>query len=88
MDYQNIDMNLVNPFQDSKFQDGAVITPVSHPDQRRTRKPEEVAQILGIGRNAVYELIRTRQLHSIAVGRKLLVPLSAIDVFLTAQSAE
>lgn len=88
MGHQNIGMNLVNPIQTNKFQDATVTIPVSHPDQRRTRKPEEVAQILGIGRNAVYELIRTRQLHSIAVGRKLLVPLSAIDVFLTAQSAE
>ncbi|ADY26627.1 DNA binding domain protein, excisionase family [Deinococcus proteolyticus MRP] len=51
-------------------------------DQRRTRRPEEVSRILGIGRNTVYELIRTGQLRSISVGRKILIPLTAIDDFL------
>ncbi|WP_424950310.1 helix-turn-helix domain-containing protein [Deinococcus sp.] len=55
------------------------------PDSRRTRKPEEVGKILGIGRNQVYELIRSRELRSISVGRKLLVPLTAIDEFLAGQ---
>lgn len=55
------------------------------PDSRRTRKPEEVGKILGIGRNQVYELIRNRDLRSISVGRKLLVPLTAIDEFLAGQ---
>ena len=57
------------------------------PDSRRTRKPEEVAKILGIGRNQVYELIRSRELRSISVGRKLLVPLTAIDEFLAGQAS-
>ncbi|MFD2608741.1 helix-turn-helix domain-containing protein [Deinococcus taklimakanensis] len=52
-------------------------------DQRLTRKPEEVAQLLGIGRNGVYDLIRRGDLRSIAVGRKLLIPLTAIEEFLT-----
>ena len=52
-------------------------------DQRLTRKPEEVAQLLGIGRNGVYDLIRRGDLRSIAVGRKLLIPLTAIQEFLT-----
>ncbi|GGM22330.1 helix-turn-helix domain-containing protein [Deinococcus aerophilus] len=55
-------------------------------DPRRTRKPEEVAQILGVGRNGVYELIRARQLRCILVGRKILVPLTAIDEFLAGQT--
>ena len=55
------------------------------PDSRRTRKPEEVGKILGVGRNQVYELIRSRELRSISVGRKLLVPLTAIDEFLAGQ---
>ena len=61
-------------------------TPHGHEsDARRTRKPEEVGKILGIGRNQVYELIRTRELRSLSVGRKLLVPLAAIDEFLAGQ---
>ena len=57
-------------------------------DARRTRKPEEVGKILGIGRNQVYELIRTRELRSLSVGRKLLVPLAAIDEFLAGQVSQ
>jgi excisionase family DNA binding protein len=55
-------------------------------DSRRTRKPEEVARILGVGRNQVYELIRKKQLRSVSIGRKLLIPLSAIDEFLMDQA--
>ena len=51
-------------------------------EQRRTRKPEEVAPLLGIGRNGVYALIKTGELRSIKVGRKILIPLSAVDEFL------
>lgn len=54
---------------------------------RLTRKPEELVSVLGIGRNTIYELIRTGQLRSIRVGRKLLVPLSAVDEFLAGTSA-
>lgn len=50
---------------------------------RLTRKPEEAAPMLGVGRNGVYALIRSGQLRSIKVGRKLLIPLSAIDEFLS-----
>ena len=57
-------------------------------DARRTRKPEEVGKILGIGRNQVYELIRTRELRSLSIGRKLLVPLAAIDEFLAGQAGQ
>lgn len=52
---------------------------------RLTRKPEEVGQILGIGRNGVYDLLREKKLRSINVGRKILIPLSAIEEFLAGQ---
>ncbi|GHG01377.1 hypothetical protein GCM10017783_12040 [Deinococcus piscis] len=55
--------------------------------ERLTRRPEEVGHILGIGRNAVYELIRTGQLRSISIGRKILIPLAAIDEFLAGGGA-
>ncbi|OLV17492.1 hypothetical protein BOO71_0008689 [Deinococcus marmoris] len=38
--------------------------------------------MLGIGRNGVYALIRAGKLRHIKVGRKILVPLSAIEDFL------
>lgn len=50
--------------------------------ERLTRKPEEAAPMLGVGRNGVYELIRSGQLRCIKVGRKILIPLSAIEEFL------
>lgn len=53
------------------------------PTPRLTRKPEEAASMLGIGRNGIYDLIRDGQLRSIKVGRKILVPLSAIEEFLS-----
>lgn len=60
-------------------------TTIQQPE-RRTRRPEEVGRILGIGRNTVYELIRTGQLRSINVGRKILIPLTAIDEFLAGKA--
>lgn len=51
-------------------------------EERRTRRPEEVGQILGIGRNGIYDLIRRGELRSISVGRKILIPLEAIEEFL------
>lgn len=58
------------------------MTVIQESPTRLTRKPEEAAPILGIGRNGVYELIRTGQLRSIKVGRKILIPLAAIEEFL------
>lgn len=59
---------------------------VSHtPTPRLTRKPEEAAPMLGVGRNGVYELIRAGRLRSIKVGRKILIPLSAIEEFLSGE---
>lgn len=49
---------------------------------RQTRKPKEASALLGIGERSVYALIRSGQLRSIRVGRKILIPLSAIEEFL------
>jgi excisionase family DNA binding protein len=38
---------------------------------------EEAAQILGIGRSTVYDLIRLRVLRSVKLGRSRLIPASA-----------
>ena len=47
-----------------------------------TYKPEEAAPMLGIGRNGIYALLRTGALRSIRIGRKILIPSSAIEEFL------
>lgn len=58
------------------------MTVVEEVHARRTCKPGEAAPMLGVGRNGVYDLVRTGQLRSIRVGRKILIPLTAIDDFL------
>jgi len=46
---------------------------------RQTYNIEEVARILGIGRNQTYEAVRTGQIPSIKIGKRLLVPRAALD---------
>ena len=45
-------------------------------------KVREVAAVLGIGRNATYDLIHEGRIASIHVGRNIYVPRWAIDKFL------
>ena len=42
----------------------------------------EAATVLRIGRGATYALVRTGNLRSIRVGRKILIPRAAIDEFI------
>lgn len=48
-----------------------------------TLRVEEVAEILRIGRGSAYELIRCGRLHAIRMGRRILVPRSSLESFLT-----
>lgn len=41
--------------------------------------PDEVGEVLRLGRNSVYERIRTGAIPSIRLGRKLLVPRVALE---------
>jgi excisionase family DNA binding protein len=49
--------------------------------------PDRAAEMIGLGRTKTYEVIRTGELRSIKVGRRRLVPLSAITEFLSQSSA-
>ncbi len=42
----------------------------------------EVAELLGVGRPAVEELVRSGRLRAVRVGRRLHVPVSALEDFL------
>lgn len=55
--------------------------------QRLTLKPEELVPLLGIGRNGIYSLLRTGEIRSLKIGRKILVPVTAVDEFLAGRSA-
>jgi excisionase family DNA binding protein len=47
-----------------------------------TYNVSEAANVLGIGRSSAYELVRTGQLASIHIGRRLLIPKRAVRQFL------
>ncbi|MHA0044386.1 excisionase family DNA-binding protein [Deinococcus sp. PEB2-63] len=44
--------------------------------------PEECRPLLKLGRDKVYELIRSGQLRSVRVGRRYLIPADAVTAFL------
>ena len=46
---------------------------------RMTYRMEEVAKLLGIGRNQAYEAAKTGQIPTLRVGKRLLVPKVAFD---------
>ena len=54
--------------------------------QRRVVSVTEASQILGIGRNLCYDAIRRREIPSIRCGKRILVPLEALNKFLSGDS--
>jgi excisionase family DNA binding protein len=48
---------------------------------------EEAAKLLKLGRNSAYEAARNRQLPTIRIGRRLLVPKAALDRLLAGGKA-
>jgi excisionase family DNA binding protein len=52
--------------------------------ERRSVRPAEAAILLGVCRDTVYVLIRSGQLRSVKAGRARLIPLVAIERFLSA----
>lgn len=61
--------------------------PTSFDDLPLTLRVEELMPILGIGRNTAYELIRSDQIRSVRIGRKLRVPKDAVLDFLVRQNS-
>ena len=48
-------------------------------------KPSEVAQILGIGRSLIYELIARKEIPSVRLGRCIRVPTESLQRWLKDQ---
>ena len=46
--------------------------------------PEEAAELLGVGRSTVYDLMRTLALPSVKIGRCRRIPVSALRAFVDA----
>ena len=40
---------------------------------------EEAAEVLGIGRNSAYEGVRTGEIPSVRIGKRILVPRAALE---------
>jgi excisionase family DNA binding protein len=55
---------------------------------KKSVRPAEAAQLLGVCRDTVYVLLRSGRLRSIKAGRARLIPLSAIDDFLSGSEEE
>mgnify|MGYP002727107384 CR=1 FL=1 len=47
-----------------------------------TLRVEDLMPLLGIGRNTAYELIRSRQIRSVRIGRQIRIPRDALLEFL------
>jgi excisionase family DNA binding protein len=45
-------------------------------------KPSEAAQVLGIGRSLIYELIARREIPSVRLGRCIRVPVESLQQWL------
>ena len=53
--------------------------------EKRTYTVPEAAEALGIGRNAAYEAARTGQLPTIRIGKRILVPVAALERMLSVE---
>lgn len=51
-------------------------------NQRRTVNIDDAARMLGFSRNTTYQLVREGRLKSVRYGRRIVIPLAAIDRFL------
>ncbi len=51
-----------------------------------TLRVEDLMPILGIGRNTAYELVRSGQIKSIRIGRKIRIPKTEVLAFLNRNS--
>jgi excisionase family DNA binding protein len=50
-----------------------------------TMAMNDAARYLGVGRSKLYELVRTRQIRSIRVGRRILIPTHELDAYISGE---
>lgn len=53
--------------------------------EKRSVRPAEAAELLGVCRDTVYVLMRAGRLRSVKAGRARLIPVAAIEEFLTSE---
>ncbi|HYN30663.1 MAG TPA: helix-turn-helix domain-containing protein [Dermatophilaceae bacterium] len=57
-------------------------------EEKLLLRVEEVAELLNIGRPAVYDLIRLRTLTSVTIGRSRRIPVAAVRAYVARISEE
>ncbi len=50
--------------------------------ERKTYSVPEAGRVLGIGRNAAYQAVKNKEIESIKVGGRIVVPIQAIEKML------
>lgn len=58
------------------------------PNRRLLYSVEEAAQLLGIGRTFMFELVATDQIASLKIGRRRKIPSAALDDYVRRLAAE
>jgi len=56
--------------------------------ERLTLTVDEAAAILGIGRGTAYEAVRTGQIPSIRISKRILIPRRSLELMLSGEDAE
>ena len=46
-------------------------------------RPEEVAELTGLGRTKIYHLLAQGDIESVTCGRRRLIPVAAVEAFVT-----
>ena len=54
-------------------------------NDRRTYTVDEVARLLGVSRGVAYEAVRTGEIRSLTIGRRIVIPPSAVAELLGAE---
>ena len=62
------------------------MTTVTISGERKALSPSEAFALLGISRGLGYELLRAGKLRSVRAGRRILIPVAAIDEYLNESS--
>jgi|GEM_PF-1733397 len=60
---------------------------ISQPVYRQTLDVwPDLGQVLGVGRNKAYELVNGGEIRSLRIGRRIVVPVSAVEEFLSGET--
>lgn len=68
--------------------DHNTIAVMEMPMDKKTLTIPEAAKVLGVGRSAAYEAARTGQIPTIKIGKRILVPVTALERLLAGDDRE